>query len=115
MTALDAGDDLAPGTVVRDRADDQASDAVVIRRRDDPADEVTVPIDGEPTVAALNPEYPADADVVEVAFADALDREVPGWRELNTPTLVGRVAGSAVTTYSYPEPRLRPAVDGGTW
>jgi len=112
MTALDAGDDLAPGTLVRDRDDDQASDAVVVRRCDDRADQVEVPLDGDPTVAELNPEYPADADVVEVAFTAALDREVPGWRELDTPTLVGRVAGTAVTTYSYPEPRLRRAVDG---
>lgn len=116
MTTLDAGDDLAPGTVVRDRDDDQASDAVVVRRRDDRADQVEVPIDGTPTVAELNPDYPSDAAVVEVAFADALDREMPGWRELDAPVLHGRVAGSlALTTYSYPAPRLRRAADGGTW
>lgn len=115
MTARAADGPLAPGTVVRDRDDDDANDAVVVRRRDEPADRVTVPIDGTPTVAELNPDYPSDADVVEVAFTSDLAREVPGWRDLDATVLHGRVAGSAVTTYSYPAPRLRRAADGGTW
>lgn len=104
---------LAPGTLVRDRDDDHASDAVVIRRRDDPADEVTVPIDGTPTVAEVNPDYPSDAAVVKVAFTDALDRVAPSWSDLPAPALLGLVARESVATYDYPEPRLRRAVDGG--
>jgi len=115
MTALDAGDSLTPGTIVRDRDDDGASDAVVIRQRTDPADAVTVPIDGEPTVAELNPDYPSDADVVEVAFRDALDRTVENWQRYDGALLAGHVEGAPIRTYDYPVPRLRRAADGGTW
>lgn len=105
---------LTPGTIVRDRDDDDANNAVVIRQLGR-ADQVTVPIDGTPTVADLNPDHPSDADVVELAFMTALDREVPKWRRHSGGLLAGHVEGAPIRTYSYPVSRLRRAADGGTW
>ena len=105
---------FTPGTMVRDRDETDPNNAVVIRQLGR-ADEVTVPIAEKPTVADLNPDYPSDADVVEVAFVSALEREVPKWREFSPAMLAGHIEGVPLHLYSYPTARLRRAADGGTW
>lgn len=112
MTPRHAG--LSPGDRVIDRDADDRTHAVVLRELGR-ADEVRVPIDGQPTVAALNPDYPASADVVEIAFKPALDREVENWQLYDSAVLAGHVEGTPIKTYSYPEPRLDRVEDGGTW
>jgi hypothetical protein len=99
---------LEAGDRVLDRDDDgdNPSHATVLRFHDR-ADRVTVPVDGEPTVAQVNPEYPPDAEVAEVAFNSELGRACDEWRTAAPSTLADAVGGvRGMSTYSYPEPRL---------
>ena len=61
------------------------------------------------TVAEANPDYPADADVATVAFADDLETAVEDWALYQAPRLRTLVRERDVRTYTYPVPRLQLA------
>jgi hypothetical protein len=108
---------LEAGDRVLDREDDgdNPSHATVLRLHDR-ADRVTVPVDGEPTVAQLNPEHPPGAEVAEVAFNSELGRACDGWRTATPSTLADAVADVRwINTYSYPAPRLTIVRERTPW
>lgn len=102
--------DLQPLDRVLDRDADESDEAVVLQVFALRARDVSIAaVDGQPTVADLNPDYDPDASVVEVAFAPALDAALDAWRLRGDDELREAVADSPVTVYSYPAPRLRRA------
>lgn len=103
-----AEDAFAIGAVVQDREDDNPNDAIVVNR---PLKTVTEWIArrgswSEKTVAEDNPEYPADAPVIVVVFADALQAAFPDWEE-DAPLALTAINESDASHYSFPAPRLR--------
>lgn len=105
---------LTPGETVVDRGDDSdyPSHAVVLETVNVPARNYPIAeLDGQ-TVAELNPEYPADADVVLVAFAKDLDEILPGWEDYTARQLRKHTEQTRLQVYAYPAPRLR-RVDTG--
>lgn len=103
--------DPTPGALVVDRDDDSAqpSVALVLERSYLPAERHTINDLGGQTVADANPDYPADADVVTVAFVDDLDDVVSDYREYTTTRLREHARAGDIRTCSYPAPRLKPA------
>lgn len=93
--------------------------ALVIRTLDVSAGECVIEELSGKTVADVNPEYEPDARIHRVAFVNALDRDVDGWRKwdvdgarkyerglswrLDTDTRTD----TPVHTYDYPAPRLK--------
>lgn len=63
------------------------------------------------SVAADNPDYPDDAPVIVVAFAEALQTAFPDW-EGNTPLPLTAINDSEASHYSFPAPRLTDAESG---
>lgn len=99
---------LRVGDRVLDRESGEDADPAVVVATGGRADEVVLDdLDGEPTVADLNPSYSPRAAVVGVAFVPALDRGLDDWRDLDGDALREQVAEADVRTYSYPEVRLR--------
>lgn len=96
------------GDTVRDRDDDDPDPdpAIVVNMPDVPADEWTVPRI-QTTVAEDNPDYPADAPIVVVVFADTLEESFPEW-ERNDPLPITELNDEGVQHYSFPAPRLEP-------
>lgn len=87
---------------------------VVLRPAGGVASEVTID-QLDKTVAEVNPSYPSDDRVVQVAYANSLDANVPGWRGSADAALDAKLAeyraewGVSVRRYSFPESRLRLA------
>lgn len=99
---------LCVGDRVLDRESGEDADPAVVVATGGRADEVVLGgLDGNPTVADLNPSYSSHAAVVDVAFVPALDRALDDWRDLDADALREQVADVDVRTYSYPEVRLR--------
>ena len=115
--AADGGEDaLDLGTRVVDRDDiaGERNPAVVTALPDEPAYAHTLDeLDGEPSVADLNPAYGASGMVATVAFLDDLNKHVPDWRDRDVEELAGVVETTeALTGYTYPIERLRHAPPG---
>ena len=115
--AADGGEDaLDLGTRVVDRDDiaGERNRAVVTALPDEPAYAYTIDeLDGEPSVADLNPAYGASGMVATVAFLDDLNKHVPDWRDRDVEELAGVVETTeALTGYTYPVERLRHAPPG---
>ncbi len=103
-----AEDAFAIGAVVHDREDDNPNDAIVVNRPSKTATEWIARRGSwsEKTVAEDNPEYPADAPVIVVVFADALQAAFPDWEE-DAPLALTAINESDASHYSFPAPRLR--------
>ena len=103
--------DLGARVLDRDGLAGERNPAVVIALPDDPAYAYTLDeLDGEPSVADLNPAYGASGMVATVAFLDDLNEHVPDWRDRDVEELAGVVETTeALTGYTYPTERLRHA------
>lgn len=103
-TGADSAEDaFAIGAVVHDREDDDPNAAIVVNHPPQPADEWLAY--RETTVAEDNPEYPADAPVIVVVFADALRAAFPDWAGDDSLPLTA-ITESDASHYSFPAPRL---------
>ncbi len=89
---------------VTPREDDNPNDAIVVNRPSKTATEWIARRGSwsEKTVAADNPEYPADAPVIVVVFADALQAAFPDWASgiapVDTPVSAKRVVETGSPT-----------------
>lgn len=95
------------GDRVVDREDDEPrSEAVVVKKVDTRADQT--PIDVlDATVAQLNPEHPAEAPVVRVAFVEEVEEDLAApLDEYHDEEVPLAVNGNNVRTYDYPVTRL---------
>jgi hypothetical protein len=101
-------DGIEAGRRVVDRDSGQASVAVVLERASVAASSIHLEAIGA-TVAEANPDYPADAHVATVAFADDLETAVEDWALYQAPRLRTLVRERDVRTYTYPVPRLQLA------
>jgi hypothetical protein len=101
-------DGTEAGRRVIDRDSSQDSVAVVLERASVAASSIYLEAIGA-TVAEANPDYPADADVATVAFADDLEAAVEDWALYRAPRLRTLVRERDVRTYQYPAPRLQLA------
>lgn len=97
-------DDFAIGDAVLDAEDDAPTPATVVNLPPVTCDDWRV---GDETVADHNPDHPADAEVVVVAFDDHLDEYAPEW-DGDAPLVL---AETDVYYYAFPPTRLRPADD----
>lgn len=94
---------VQPGDRVRDR-DDQDDELVVVSVHNIRADEyILSDVDGEPTVAEVNEEYPASAPVVHAVYDDELD-EI-GHAE-NPEILREAVDRGVIRSHAFPVDRL---------
>lgn len=98
------------GDMVHDREDDDPNDALVVNLPSKPATEWIAY--REVTVAEDNPDYPADARVVVVVFAEELSESFSQW-EGNSHLPLERIDKSDASHYSFPAPRLT-VVDSST-
>lgn len=94
---------FAIGDVVYDRKDDDPNAAIVVNTPSQPAQEWHA--HNGKSVAEDNPEHPADAPVIVVAFADALQTAFPDWEGSN-PLPLTAINDSDASHYSFPAPRL---------
>jgi len=84
---------------------------VVIAETGKQADQHTVAAAGE-TVAELNPNYPADDDVLFCVYRNALDSHFGNsWRTAPPTYLAFQVGDHGVPVYSFPRSRLDPTED----
>jgi hypothetical protein len=102
---------LPIGTRVIDTEDDDPSVGIVVWRSPEQtiADWEFQTSEGPMTTAETNPEYPADTQLVVVAFETDLDASWEGWRDANPDTFFEGVRKHGVRRYGFPEPRLAPA------
>jgi|GEM_PF-1234845 hypothetical protein len=104
----DGGERAPIGAHVVDRDADEPNPAVVVDQPDEPAYAHTLDaLDGEPTVADLNPDYGASGGVATVAFAGELDDADPEWRHADPAALAGLCDDHGVKVYDFPTERLR--------
>ena len=104
--------DLPIGVEVLDHDATDPNTAVVVEQPDEPAYERTIEsLDGSPTVADLNPDYPASGPVVTVAYAGDLDAALDVWREADPEALAGLCDDESVRTYDFPAGRVREVSD----
>lgn len=102
----DPSDYTDAGQFVDDR--EGTGTLVVIAKTGRPANSHVIASVGE-TVAELNPEYPADDEVVFCAYRNALDATFGVvWREYKPTFLAHQVGDKGVPVYSYPVTRLAP-------
>lgn len=94
------------GDIVHDGDDSDPDEAVVVNIPQEPA-KAWVAYE-ETTVAADNPEYPDDAPVVVVAFADAVSQCLNSW-DHEEPLGLETIREADVCPYSFPAPRLTSA------
>lgn len=98
-SALEVGDRAV------DREDyDDAEVVVVYRHKGRTAAEYEIEALGE-TVAAVNPGYEADDDVVEAVYAEEAEAIAGAWRDV--AQLRDAVAFHGLRSYSFPAGRLR--------
>lgn len=99
---------MDPGDRVVDTEDDDPNPAVVVAV---PGGQTladwTYEVDGEErTTAEANPDYPADEQLVIVAFETVLDEYWPGWEDAATEDLFDGVKEHDINHYGFPESRL---------
>ena len=117
----DGGDRLDLGTRVVDRDADDPNTAVVVDLPDDPAYAYTIDaLDGEPSVADLNPDYGASAPVASVVFLGDLSEiahrlDPPEYQGLDGESVaewfIEHREETDATAYTYPIERLREVSD----
>jgi hypothetical protein len=93
-------DDYAIGDAVLDAEDDDPTPATVVNLPPVTCEEWQV---GDETVADHNPDHPADAEIVVVAFDDDLAEYAPEW-DGEAPL---SLAETDVYVYAFPPARLR--------
>jgi len=98
------------GSRVRDRDGDEDDELLVVRVHHDTraADHRIDALDA--TVADVNPNYDADAPVVEAVYVDELE-SLGGWRTVED--VRDAVSFDAVKCYSFPADRLAATAGGG--
>jgi hypothetical protein len=80
----------------------------VVALPEEPAYERTIDaLDGSPSVADLNPDYPASGPVATVAYAGDLNDTLDVWREASPDVLAEICEDHEVRTYDFPTARLR--------
>jgi hypothetical protein len=100
--------DFSLGDEVRDRDADDPNRAVVVDLPDEPAYERTIDaLEGSPSVADVNSDYPASGSVATVAYAGDLDDALDVWHEADPETLATICDDHDVRTYDFPTARLR--------
>jgi hypothetical protein len=67
---------------------------------------------GTTTAAEDNPDYPADEQLVVVAFRDAITDSIDDWQALDGETLHEQVVEHDITQYGFPESRLEQIEPG---
>jgi len=104
--ATDGGQYFLPdtGSRVLDRNTDERDELLVVEVHPEvrAADHVIDAIDA--TVADMNPEYDADAPVVEAVYTVEVDERLDGWRSVED--LRDAVEFGAINSYSFPADRL---------
>ena len=96
------------GVSVVDRDADDPNRAVVVALPDEPAYERTIDaLDGSPSVADVNSDYPASGSVATVAYAGDLDDALDVWHEADPEALATICEDHDVRTYDFPTARLR--------
>lgn len=103
-TAFDS-DDIGIGDLVLDRDVDHSDPAVVVNTPPTTADEWTAYTNT--TVAEDNPEYPADASIIVVAFRNEILDEQPEMLAPDSPIPLEDLNEVGIKHYSFPAPRLR--------
>lgn len=94
------------GQRVYDREDDDPNTAIVANTPPIPANDWEV-YGGPETVAADNPDYPADAPIVIVFFEAELSADTDWDRTTHVP--IDELNQIDAFYYTFPEPRLKPA------
>ena len=97
-------DDYEIGDAVLDAEDDDPEDATVVNLPPLTCEDWEV---GDETVADHNPDHPADAEIVVVAFDDDLAANAPEW-DGDAPL---SLADTDVWVYAFPPTRLRHRSD----
>lgn len=92
------------GDVVQDREDEDPTKLVAVNTPDEHADEWE--IDGETTLAEMNPKYPERDDVVIVVPKDDLDEYDEDWDEREEEYELDTLREDAVDYEPYPSRRL---------
>ena len=100
-------DDIDIGDLVCDRDTDHADPAVVVNTPPKTADEWKAYTNT--TVAEDNPEYPADASIIAVAFRNEILDEQPEMVAPDSPIPLEDLNEVGIKHYSFPAPRLRRA------
>lgn len=96
------------GANVVDCDADDPNPAVVTALPDEPAYERTIDaLDGSPSVADVNSDYPASGPVATVAYAGDLDDALDVWHEADPEALAEICEDHGVRTYDFPTARLR--------
>jgi hypothetical protein len=103
-TAFDS-DNIDIGDLVLDRDTDHSDPAVVVNTPPKTADEWKA-YSGT-TVAEDNPEYPADASIIVVAFRNEILDEQPEMVAPDSPIPLEDLNEVGIKHYSFPAPRLR--------
>lgn len=99
---------LSVGDRVIDTDDDDPSVGVVVARPPEQTiSDWEIPTDdGTTTAAEMNPEYPADSQLVIIAFKSALNGYWSKWYEAEPANLFEGVQANGVHHYGFPEGRL---------
>lgn len=111
QSASETSSDIRIGHLVFDRdcAPEQANPAVVVNIPPKQADEWDAY--GDTTVAEDNPDYPASAPIIVVAYRDDLreDTQLAEKVAPNVPIPLQELSKAGIKHYSFPAPRLRLA------
>lgn len=107
---------VSVGTRIIDTEDDDPSLGIVVWRPPEQtiADWKYQTSEGTMTTADTNPDYPADTQLVVIAFETDLDGYWPGWDEASPDDLFEGVCDHDVHHYGFPEPRLTLADERGS-
>ena len=99
---------------VADIEDDDPDEAIVIDRATTQtiADWERETDSGTTTAAEDNPDYPADEQLVVVAFRDAITDSIDNWQALDGDALHEQVVEHDITQYGFPESRLEQIEPG---
>jgi len=102
------------GDSVADTEDDDPDEAIIIDR---PTGQTITAWEhetdsGTTTAAEENPDYPADEQLVVVAFRDAVAAGIDDWQALDGDTLHEQVVEHDITQYGFPESRLEQIEPG---
>ena len=105
---------LSVGDSVADTEDDDPDEAIVIDRPTERtiADWEHETDSGTTTAAEENPAYPADEQLIIVAFRDAVAAAIDDWQTLDGATLREQVVNHDLTQYGFPERRLEQIEPG---
>jgi len=102
-------DNFTPGDFAED-SEESGTMVVIADAGREAQDHLVVAADE--TVAELNPDYPADDNVLFCAYRNALDSTFgESWREWTAAFLAFQVGDQGVPVYSFPESRLAAKAD----